>query len=512
MRRSGILYPISSLPSKYGIGSFSKEAYEFVDFLKKAGQSAWQVLPFGPTGYGDSPYQSFSTFAGNPYFISLEQLIEDGLLKEEECDSAYWGSNPEYCDYGALYENRFTVLKKAFERFREEPDKDYQDFIKKESYWLDDYCLFMALKNKHEGKPWIEWETEYRNRDKKAMTVVAEVLADIIEFFRFQQYEFMKQWTKLHEYAAENGVSIIGDIPIYVAFDSADTWANPDMFRFDEENVPTVVAGCPPDAFSATGQLWGNPIYRWDKLKKDGYSWWMRRIERCFSFYDILRIDHFRGFDEYYAVPYGDETAENGKWEKGPGMDFFKAVRKKFGDVEIIAEDLGIITDSVRELLKDTGFPGMKVLQFAFDESESSTYLTYKHESNSVVYTGTHDNMTTRGWIESVSDHDRDFARRFINSLYTDYGQFTWDFIREAFRSAADLCIVPIQDFLVKGNEARMNCPSIGSGNWQWRVLPNYLSDDLARSIGELTSVYGRNPVPSVSSEEDEDEEEEKEK
>ena len=512
MRRSGILYPISSLPSKYGIGSFSKEAYEFVDFLKKAGQSAWQVLPFGPTGYGDSPYQSFSTFAGNPYFISLEQLIEDGLLKEEECDSVFWGSNPEYCDYGALYENRFTVLKKAFERFREEPDKEYQEFIKEESYWLDDYCLFMALKNKHEGKPWIEWETEYRNRDKKAMTVVAEVLADIIEFFRFQQYEFMKQWTKLHEYAAENGVSIIGDIPIYVAFDSADTWANPEMFRFDEENVPTVVAGCPPDAFSATGQLWGNPIYRWDKLKKDGYSWWMRRIERCFSFYDILRIDHFRGFDEYYAVPYGDETAENGKWEKGPGMDFFKAVRKKFGDVEIIAEDLGIITDSVRELLKDTGFPGMKVLQFAFDESESSTYLTYKHESNSVVYTGTHDNMTTRGWIESVSDHDRDFARRFINSLYTDYGQFTWDFIREAFRSAADLCIVPIQDFLVKGNEARMNCPSIGSGNWQWRVLPNYLSDDLARSIGELTSVYGRNPVPSVSSEEDEDEEEEKEK
>ena len=322
----------------------------------------------------------------------------------------------------------------------------------------------------------------------------------------------MKQWTKLHEYATQNGVSIIGDIPIYVAFDSADTWANPDMFGFDEENVPTVVAGCPPDAFSATGQLWGNPIYRWDKLKKDGYSWWMRRIERCFSFYDILRIDHFRGFDEYYAVPYGDETAENGKWEKGPGMDFFKAVRKKFGDVEIIAEDLGIITDSVRELLKDTGFPGMKVLQFAFDESESSTYLTYKHESNSVVYTGTHDNMTTRGWIESISDHDRDFARRFINSLYTDYGQFTWDFIREAFRSAADLCIVPIQDFLVKGNEARMNCPSIGSGNWQWRVLPNYLSDDLARSIGELTSVYGRKPVPPVSSEEDDDEEEEKEK
>ena len=511
MRRSGILYPISSLPSKYGIGSFSKEAYEFVDFLKKAGQSAWQVLPFGPTGYGDSPYQSFSTFAGNPYFISLEQLIEDGLLTAEECDSVYWGSNPEYCDYGALYEGRFAVLKKAFERFREEPDEEYQEFIKEESHWLDDYCLFMALKDKHEGKPWIEWETEYRNRDKKAMSVVAEVLADTIEFFRFQQYEFMKQWTKLHEYAAKNGVSIIGDIPIYVAFDSADTWANPDMFRFDEENVPTVVAGCPPDAFSATGQLWGNPIYRWDKLKKDGYSWWMRRIARCFSFYDILRIDHFRGFDEYYAVPYGDETAENGKWETGPGMDFFKAVRKKFGDVEIIAEDLGIITDSVRELLKETGFPGMKVLQFAFDDSESSTYLTYKHEPNSVVYTGTHDNMTTRGWIESVSDHDRDFARRYINSLYTDYGQFTWDFIREAFRSPADLCIVPIQDFLVKGNEARMNCPAVGSGNWQWRVLPNYLSDDLARSIAELTSVYGRYAVLPVSSEEEEDAAEEEE-
>ncbi len=506
MRASGILYPISSLPSAYGIGSFSKEAYEFVDFLKEAGQEYWQVLPFGPTGYGDSPYQSFSTFAGNPYFISLEQLIEDGLLLKEECDELYFGSNPEYCDYGALYENRFKALRMAYDRFRETEAKDkaYHAFARKNESWLEDYCVFMALKAQNGGKPWIEWDAPYRNRDKAAMAVVAEVIADTVDFYRFQQYEFMVQWEKLRAYAHKNGVKIIGDIPIYVAFDSADTWSHPAMFEFDEENVPTKVAGCPPDAFSATGQLWGNPIYKWKYMEKTGFDWWIRRIARSYEFYDVIRIDHFRGFDEYYAVPYGDETAENGKWEKGPGMKLFKTVRAKLGDVQIIAEDLGYITPTVRQLLKESGFPGMKVLQFAFDPSESSVYLPYQHIENCVVYTGTHDNMTTRGWIESTSDHDRDYARRYINSIYTDYGQFTWDFIREAFRSVAKLAIVPIQDFLVKGNEARLNCPAVGEGNWQWRVTPGLLSHELAKSIYEMTKLYGRlAPVPEPEEEEE---------
>ena len=503
MRASVILYPVSALPSAYGIGSFSKEAYEFVDFLAEAGQGYWQVLPFGPTGYGDSPYQSFSTFAGNPYFISLEDLIEEGLLKKEECDALYWGTNPEYCDYGALYESRFDVLHIAYERFREKEadNRDFRDFVKKNADWLEDYCMFMALKAENGGKPWTEWEELYRNRDKKAMDVVRKVIADTVDFYRFQQFKFMEQWEKIHAYANKKGVRIIGDIPIYVAFDSADAWSHPEMYEFDANNIPTKVAGCPPDAFSATGQLWGNPLYNWKYLQKNGYDWWIRRIERCYEFYDVIRIDHFRGFDEYYAVPYGDETAENGKWEKGPGMDFFKAIRSKLGDVEIIAEDLGYITPSVRQLLAKTGFPGMKVLQFAFDGSEKSTYLPYFHEKNCVVYTGTHDNMTTRGWIESIDDHDRDFARRYINSIFTDYGQFTWDFIREAFRSTADLAIVPIQDFLVKGNEARMNCPSVGIGNWQWRVTPHLLSDELAASIRELTKLYGR-LAPEVVKEE----------
>ena len=507
MRASGILYPISSLPSKYGIGSFSKEAYEFVDFLKSAGQSYWQVLPFGPTGYGDSPYQSFSTFAGNPYFISLEDLIEEGLLTAGECDSCYWGTNPEYVDYGAVYESRFKVLHAAYEKFKEVRDENagYQAFVKKEAFWLDDYCLFMAIKYENDGKAWSDWEDLTRNRDKKALAVISDMLSDRIDFFRFQQYEFMHQWKKLHSYANKNGIKIIGDIPIYVAFDSADTWSHPEQYEFDAKNIPTKVAGCPPDAFSATGQLWGNPIYRWKAMKKDGYRWWVERIKRSLEFYDVIRVDHFRGFDEYYAIPYGDETAENGKWEKGPGMDLFRAVKKELGDVQIIAEDLGYITESVRELLAESGYPGMKVLQFAFDESESSSYLTYKHDRNCVVYTGTHDNMTTRGWIESISDHDRDYARRYINSIYTDYGTFTWDFIREAMRSTADLAIIPIQDYLVKGNEARMNCPASMGTNWQWRVIPHFLSDQLAESIFEMTKLYGRLPAPAEPASEDED-------
>ncbi len=511
-RESGILYPISSLPTRYGIGGFSMEAYEFVDFLKEAGQRYWQILPLGPTGFGDSPYQSFSTFAGNPYFISLENLIEDSLLTREECESYDWGSDEEKVDYGALYNGRYKILKTAYERFKvtQDENEDYQKFLTEQKDWLEDYCLYMALKQENDGKPWSEWADEYKNRDRKALALLDVVIKETVDFFRFQQYEFMKQWAQLKEYANGKGIKIIGDIPFYVSLDSSDAWSHPEMFQFDEENVPVSVAGCPPDAFSATGQLWGNPIYDWKYCKKTKYKWWIARIARMQEFYDVIRIDHFRGFDEYYAIPFGDETAENGQWEKGPGMDLFNAMKKELGEVEIIAEDLGYITPTVRQLLEDSGFPGMKVLQFAFDDSENSDYLPFKHQKNSVVYTGTHDNETTRAWIEHLSDHDRDYARRYIHSEYTSYDAFVWDFIREAYRSVADLCIIPIQDYLVKGNEARMNCPAIGEGNWQWRMKPHFLSSELAKSIYELTKLYGRLPKEDPKAEPEEEAEEAK--
>ncbi len=496
MRASGILCPISSLPSKYGIGCFSIEAYEFIEFLHRAGQTYWQVLPFGPTGFGDSPYQSFSTFAGNPYFISPDGLIEDGLLTEEECGQFDFGSDPEFVDYGKLYENRFQLLALANERFQKtaEKDKAYQAFLKENADWLDDYCLFMVLKQKNEGKSWIDWDPEYRNRQKAALDTAREVLKEEYNFFCFQQYEFNRQWTRLHTYAQEHQVQFIGDIPIYVAFDSADTWSHPELFLFNDEHEPEDVAGCPPDGFSPTGQLWGNPLYDWDYHKKTGYKWWIRRMEHTYSFYDVIRVDHFRGFDEYYAIPYGEETAVNGEWRKGPGMDLFKAIRKALGDAHIIAEDLGYITPGVRKLLKDSGFPGMKVLQFAFDGNEDSEYLPHNIIQNCVVYTGTHDNETTRGWIDSRNDHDRDYARRYINSIFTDYGQFTWDFIRTAQRSVADTCIVPIQDYLVVDNRGRINHPATQGENWKWRIVPNLLSEELCRAIYDMTKLYHRLP------------------
>ena len=497
LRESGILYPISSLPSRYGIGCFSKEAYEFVDFLHDAGQRYWQILPIGPTGFGDSPYQSFSTFAGNPYFICFEDLIKKGLLREDECSRYDFGSNPERVDYGALYNSRFEVLRIAFDRFVEQggqKEEEYLAFLKENKYWLEDFALFRAIKNSRDGQEWTSWDADLRSRDKKALKAAAEELSDQIAFFYFQQYMFHMQWDALHAYATEKGVKIIGDIPLYVAMDSADAWAHQEQFLIGADHRPVDVAGTPPDAFSATGQLWGNPIYDWKFMKKDGFKWWISRIKKNHEFYDVIRIDHFNGLDSYYAIPYGEKTAENGELRKGPGIALFDAIRKELGDVAIIAEDLGNLTDSIRKLRDDAGLPGMKVLQFAFDGSESSEYLTYRHVKNCVVYTGTHDNMTTRAWIECINDHDRDFARRYINSIFTDYGQFTWDFIREAHRSSADLCIIPIQDYLVKGNEARINTPGAMGENWQWRVTPHLLSQELCRAIYDMTKLYGRQP------------------
>lgn len=504
-RQCAILMPVSSLPSRFGIGCFDREAYAFIDFLAEAGQSMWQVLPFCQTGFGDSPYQSVSSFAGNPYFIDLEQLIGDGLLTWQECESTWFGSDPERVDYGAMYENRYPLLRKAYERFcaamagtvengASSQKKEYQAFLDKEAYWLRDYALYMAIKNREQGKNWMTWEEGLRDRDPKALAQAENELADELGFYMFQQYEFERQWEKLHAYAAKKGISIIGDIPFYVAMDSAATWAHREIFQFTKDGEPAAVAGCAPDAFSRTGQLWGNPLYDWKKLKKSEYRWWINRIARNLEFYDVLRIDHFNGFAEYYAVPYGDETAENGKICKGPGMDFFKALKETLGEVPIIAEDLGTLTPVTEKLLKDTGYPGMKVLQYAFDWTEYSYYLPYNHIRNSVVYTGTHDNTTTRAWIEELSEHDRDFARRYIHSENTDYGTFVWDMIREAYRSVSDLCVIPLQDYLVKGKEARINHPGTIGENWQWRLQPNFLSADLSRSIHDLAKLYGRIP------------------
>lgn len=492
MRRNGMLLPIASLPSPYGIGGFSKEAYEFIDLLEETGQKLWQILPLGPTSYGDSPYQSFSTFAGNPYFIDLDTLAEKGWLTKEACEASDYGDNESYIDYGRIYNSRFVLLKQAFLNSDILSDEKFTEFCKANQHWLPDYALYMALKNQNDGKSWIEWEEEIRLRKPEAIECYKRELEEECNFYKFLQYEFHEQWTKVKEYAHKKGIQIVGDVPIYVAFDSADTWANPELFQLDEKNLPLGVAGCPPDAFSATGQLWGNPLYNWAYHKKTGYDWWLKRIAYCFDLYDIVRIDHFRGFDEYYSIPYGDETAVNGHWEKGPGMDLFNTVKEKLGELDIIAEDLGFLTESVFQLLKDSGYPGMKVLQFAFDPSEDSDYLTYKYQRNCVVYTGTHDNDTTAGWFEKLSDGDKEVALRYMNSFYTPKEEQHWDLIALAMRSTADTCIIPVQDFLGLGSEARINMPSTLGDNWKWRMTKGAFSEELKEKIRRMTKLYGR--------------------
>ncbi len=495
MRTSGILMPVSSLPGSYGIGCFSKEAYRFIDILKEAGQSRWQILPLGPTGYGDSPYQSFSAFAGNPYFIDLESLIEEGLLTEEECNKADFGDDDLEIDYEKIYYARFDVLRLAYERAKEnglQTSETFRTFVKQEQEWLDDYALYMAVKNHFGGVSWDQWDEDIRLRKPEAVRHYSEMLQDEIGFYQYQQFLFSVQWTALKSYANENGVQIIGDIPIYVAFDSADTWAGPEMFQLDEENLPIRVAGCPPDGFSATGQLWGNPLYDWEYHKSTGYAWWVRRIAQCFRLYDMVRIDHFRGFDEYYSIPYGDETAENGKWMPGPGIDLFRVIKEKLGDLPIIAEDLGFLTDSVKKLLKDSGYPGMKVLQFAFDSREDGDYLPHNYTNNCVVYTGTHDNDTIIGWYDNLAEEDKRTSHIYLNNWETPEDEIRWDFICMAMRSVADTCIIPMQDYLGFGSEARINTPSTLGGNWTWRMEEEDFTEELAARIKELTQVCAR--------------------
>lgn len=489
MRKSGILLAISSLPSKYGIGTFSKEAYDFVDFLHKAGQSMWQILPLGPTGYGDSPYQSFSTFAGNPYYIDLEEFIEKGYLTKAECKACETGDG-KYVHYENIFRTRFALFKKAYEKSNIEKEKDFKVFVKENSWWLEDYALYMAIKDSLGGISWTKWERDIKLRETEAVEAYKTKLKAEIGCYYFQQYFFYKQWKALKKYANKKGIEIVGDIPIYVALDSADTWANPSLFQLDEECEPIAVAGCPPDAFSATGQLWGNPLYRWADMKKDGYTWWIQRIRACYELYDVVRIDHFRGFDEYYAIPYADETAENGKWEKGPGYDLFRAIKKELGEIKVIAEDLGFLTPSVLKLVEKTGYPGMKVLQFAFDSREESDYLPHNYPHNTVVYTGTHDNDTTKNWYKVLDKHDKDFANRYLNIKKEKHACNAM--VRAALGSVADTAIIPIQDYLELGKEGRMNTPSTLGFNWQWRLQPKQLDKKLAKQIYALCKLYGR--------------------
>lgn len=514
-RRSGILMPIASLPGRYGIGGLTKEAYRFVDFLAAAGQSYWQILPLGQTGYGDSPYQSFSTFAGNPYFIDVDALIQAGYLTQEQADALDGTGtgakeSPEasgaFIDYEKVYRTRFRLLHEAYEnspyalhaaapwtdKAYDDTRADFARFIEEEASWLDDYALYSAVKKEMNGRPYIDWDDDIRLRQPAAMAYWKEKLADEIRFWQFQQFLFAGQWRALKAYANEKGIGIIGDIPIYVAFDSADTWSHPELFELDEKGFPTVVSGCPPDAFSATGQLWGNPIYRWDYHRKTGYAWWIRRLAWCFRLYDVVRIDHFRGFDEYYAIPYGDPTAEFGKWMPGPGYDLFAVMKRELGHRDVIAEDLGFMTDSVRKLVRKSGFPSMKVLQFAFDSREDSDYLPHNYTNNCVVYTGTHDNETARGWYDHVCRHDRVFAKKYCQ-IRSEAGA-AWGLIRTAMASVADTCIIPMQDYLNLGDEARINTPSTLGGNWIWRMAEGADDAALAARIRDLTRLYGRLP------------------
>lgn len=490
MRKCGVLMPISSIPSRFGIGGFSKEAYEFVDFLAKAGQSLWQILPLGPTGYGDSPYQSFSTFAGNPYYIDLEALIKEGVLSEKECESVEYGTNPDYVDYEKIYFSRFGLLRKAYERTDLKNNEAFKQFIEEQKAWLKDYAMYMAIKDSLGGIAWIEWDEDIRLRKPQTMKAYEEKLQKEIEFYCYQQYLFSTQWHALKSYANEKGIEIVGDIPIYVAFDGADAWANPELFQLDEENIPVAVAGCPPDAFSATGQLWGNPLYKWDYHAKTGFAWWIRRMAHCFSLYDVVRIDHFRGFDEYWAIPYGDPTAEFGRWEKGPGYALFEAMKKELGNRPVIAEDLGFLTPSVLKLVKKTGYPGMKILQFAFDSREESDYLPHNYPTNSVVYTGTHDNDTVNGWIPVMSRKDLAFAKKYIGVKRKK--DICRSLIRTALASVSDTAIIPIQDYLELGSEARINTPSTLGNNWKWRLTKGACTEKLAKEMNELAHIYGR--------------------
>jgi len=491
-RAAGILLAVSSLPSPYGIGSFGEAARAWLRFLKDSGQKYWQILPLGPTGWGDSPYQSFSAFALSAYYIDLDALIAQGLLLSQEVNAVRWGAQANTVDYAVLYRRREPLLRAAWMRFK--PHAEFDEFCSQNSFWLDDYSLFMAIKKKHHGRSWLEWEAPLKLRTDAAMRTIKDELADEIRYYSFVQYIAYTQWQQIRDYARSLDIAIIGDMPIYVAADSADAWANSGLFLLDEERKPLRVAGCPPDSFTSAGQLWGNPLYRWDKIAETGFAWWIARLRFNFALYDIVRIDHFRGFESFFSIDAAAVDATDGEWVKGPGLAFIEAVNRELpgmaAGAAIIAEDLGFLTAEVRALLKASGYPGMKILQFAFDSREPGGYMPYTYERNCVVYTGTHDNSTTAGWFKSAPPESVRFAIEFLGIGNRKEGH--WALIRCALASVAHTAIIPMQDYLGLDDRARMNTPSTLGGNWQWRMPPGAAKAALAQEIRRLTALFGR--------------------
>ena len=497
-RTSGVLLSVTSLPSKYGIGCFDQAAYDFVDWLEKAGQKYWQILPLGATSHSgafDSPYQAYSAFAGNPYFISLDALVEEGVLTVAECEGVNFGTDPQHVDYQALFENRLSLLHKAYERSQIHLNGDYQNFCKENFWWLDDYALFMAVKDFFGGASWNQWPNDIRMHYSFALDYYREKLYFDVEFQKYLQFKFYEQWSALKKYANDKDIQIVGDMPIYVSPDGSDIWAQPEMFQLDENNMPTQIAGCPPDGFSADGQVWGNPLYRWDYHKATGYHWWITRMWYSYKLYDVVRIDHFRGFDEYFAIPATSNSAKDGHWEKGPGMDLFNTLRNALGERGVIAEDLGLMTEGVRRLVKDSGFPNMKVLQFAFDKEDiggGNDYLPHNYNQNCVVYTGTHDNETISGWFLGLGKEDRDFVRDYMGDHDTANKWMYKNLIAMAMRTTAKMCIIPAQDWLGLDNSSRMNTPGTVDANWSWRLCPGQITDELAEEVLIITKRFGR--------------------
>ncbi|QKQ72349.1 4-alpha-glucanotransferase [Nostoc sp. TCL240-02] len=495
-RSSGILLHPTSFPSRFGVGDLGLEAYRFIDFLKDTHQQYWQVLPLGPTGYGNSPYMCYSAMAGNPLLISPEKLRDEGLLSEE--DFAHLPGFPvEKVDFDQVVPIKIGLLKKACENFRSNAtpiqQKEFEGFCDSKAYWLDNYALFMALKDDHNGASWHTWEAEFVKRKPEALAQAEDRLNGDIFYYKFVQFEFFRQWSDLKSYANMRGIDIIGDIPIYVSHDSADVWAHPDIFCLDEETgVAAQMAGVPPDYFSATGQLWGNPVYNWEELQKQDFKWWVQRFEAMLDYVDIIRIDHFRGFEAYWSVPKGEETAMNGKWVEAPGDAFFAVIREKLGKLPVLAEDLGVITPEVEALRDKYEFPGMKVLQFAFGSDPENPFLPFNYPRNAVVYTGTHDNDTTVGWFNSANDNEKHNLWLYLGSISPEGIQ--WDLIRLALSSIANQAIIPLQDVLGLGNEARMNFPSTAEGNWGWRYQAEALRDELRDRLKVLTRLNGRAP------------------
>jgi len=495
-RASGVLLHITSLPSPYGIGSLGEQAFRFVDFLYRAGQRYWQILPVGPTGYGNSPYQSYSAFAGNPNLIDLDRMAECGWLEPEEITALEWGEDPQYVDFDTVEKNRAVLFEKAWLRAGRQPVEGLDEFCEENGDWLRDYALFMALKEKMKNLPWTQWPEEIRNAkgngsENNALTQYGKELEERVRYYQFIQFVFYRQWKELHRYAEQQGIRIIGDIPIYVPMDSADVWANPEQFQMDQDLIPKAVAGVPPDYFSEDGQLWGNPLYDWEAMAKDGYSWWISRMKHASELFDVIRIDHFRGLSSYWSVPYGSETAKEGTWMKGPGLPFIETIKKEGIRADIIAEDLGDLSEDVHELLRESGYPGMKILEFSFDDAADNDYRPHNYDRNCICYAGTHDNAVLCQWLDEMEPEDLELAKRYMG-LNRKEG-YAEGVIRTGMESVADLFVLQMQDWLRLGKESRMNVPgTIGGNNWKWRMDKDALSDKLASEILEYTIRYER--------------------